>query len=142
MDTSSIRILIVDDNPQVRENLAAVLNLACGNAAPQLEIVGQAGDGLEGIKLSQMLQPDVILMDLEMPILNGYEATRWIKTHQPASRVIILSIHTGSSERERARAVGADSLVVKGDSYQILLNAILGRDGSSHSPDIKEGERT
>ncbi len=89
MDSSSIRILIVDDNPQVRENLAALLDLAGCNVGLHLEIVGQAGDGYEAIKQSRLLRPDVILMDLGMPVLDGYEATRQIKVERPAPRVII-----------------------------------------------------
>jgi CheY-like chemotaxis protein len=72
----------------------------------------------------------VVLMDLEMPILDGYEATRRIKTEQPTLRVIILSVHAGLEEVQRARASGADNFVVKGSDYQLLLNAILATDGS------------
>lgn len=130
MDTSTIRILIVDDNPQVRQDLATILNLAGSNAGLHIKIVGQAGNGNEGSELSRALQPDVVLMDLEMPFLDGYEATRRIKAQCPAPRVVILSVHAGAGEEGRARAAGADAFVVKGASYQILLNAILGRDGS------------
>jgi DNA-binding NarL/FixJ family response regulator len=84
-------------------------------------VVGEAENGHDAVLRAQALHPDVVLMDLEMPILDGFEATRRIKAEQPAARVIILSIHTGSEEQQRAREAGADGFVVKGDSYKYLL---------------------
>lgn len=120
-DEPVIRVLIVDDVLEVRRDLRTALTLA-GN----IEVVGEATNGLEAVNLAQSLEPVVVLMDLKMPVMDGYEATRWIKAQQPTPRVVILSIHAGAGEEERARAAGADAFVVKGDSYQILLNAILG----------------
>ncbi len=128
----NIRVLIVDDSPQVRQGLAIVLTLAARSTRPTIEVIGEAQNGGEAVERARVLHPDVILMDLEMPALNGYEATRRIKAEQPAPRVIILSIHTSPEEQLRARAAGADGFVVKGGaSYQILLDAILGRDGTA-----------
>lgn len=120
-----IRVLIVDDIPQVRQELATMLKLASKNTSPQIEIVGDAQNGEEAIHLSRLLDPDVILMDLEMPILNGFEATRLIKSARPSIRVIILSIHAGLKEQELAKAAGADDFVIKGSSHEALTNAIL-----------------
>ena len=128
----SIRVLIVDDLPQVRQGLASVLNLAARRSRPKIEVAGEAQNGLEAIRQARALQPDVILMDLEMPVLDGYEATRQIKAEQPAVRVIILSIHAGGEVQQRAREVGADGFVVKGASFLDLLNAILGKDGPTN----------
>src|SRR5512135_2979870 len=108
----SIRVLIVDDLLQVRQGLASVLDLASRRGQLQIKVVGEAQDGLEALKQACALQPDVILMDLEMPILDGYEATRQIKAEQPRARVIILSIHVGWNERLRAGEAGADGFVV------------------------------
>ena len=117
-----LRVLIVDDNPQVLRDLRQLLELTGG-----IEIVGEAGNGLEAVRLAGACCPDAVVMDLEMPGLDGYAATRLIKTLQPAPRVIILSIHAGREELERARAAGADAFVLKGEPYEILVNAILGR---------------
>lgn len=135
----TIRVLIVDDLPQVRQGLASVLNLASRRIRPKIEVAGEGKNGMEAIQLARALNPDVILMDLEMPILDGYEATRQIKAEQPARRVIILSIHAGGEEQQRAREAGADDFVVKGESYQDLLQAILGKDGPTNA--IEKGDQ-
>jgi CheY-like chemotaxis protein len=142
IDAKRIRILIVDDNPDVRRNLAAVLELAGHSAGVRIEISGQAGDGREGVELAAKLTPDVVLMDLEMPVLDGFEAARRIKSRQGAPRVVILSVHAADAERDRARASGADDFVVKGASYLTLLNAILVRDEATHPSDVTKGETT
>ena len=137
---NSIRVLIVDDVPQVRQGLAIVLNLVAKNAWPKIEVIGEASNGIEAIEQARALRPNVILMDLEMPALNGYEATRQIKAEHPALRVIILSVHTGREDQERARAAGADGVVTKGAGYAVLADAILGRHDPTHLSDIKEGD--
>ena len=135
-----IRVLIVDDVPQVREGLATVLKLAARASRPGIEIVGEAPNGYEASQQAQSLQPDVILIDLEMAGMDGYEATRRIKAEQPALRVIILSIHADTEARQRARAAGADGFVTKGAGYEVLVDAILGRNDSTHLSGIKEGD--
>jgi DNA-binding NarL/FixJ family response regulator len=117
-----LRLLIVDDTPRVLRDLRQLLELTGG-----IEIVGEAGNGLEALRLARSLSPDAVVMDLEMPVLDGYAATRLIKTLQPAPRVIILSVHADPDERQRAREAGADSFVVKGARYETLMNAILGK---------------
>ena len=92
---------------------------------PGIEVVGEACDGAEAIAQAGLLQPDVILMDLEMPVMDGFAATRQIKADQPGVRVIILSIHTDVLAVQKARAAGADDFIVKGAGLQTLLNAIL-----------------
>ena len=101
----------MDDLPQVRQGLAAVLQLASKNTTPGLEVVGEAQNGHVALQQARTLHPDVILMDLEMPGMDGYEATRQIKAEQPATRVIILSIHAGCEEQKLARSAGADGFV-------------------------------
>lgn len=128
-----VRVLLVDDAARVRNELRQLLELS-----GEVRVVGEAGDGLEAVRLSAELSPEVIIMDLEMPGMDGFEATRLIKAHEPAPWVVILSVHGGLAE-QKARAAGADSFVIKGTDYQILINAILGKDGSTHS--FEEGEK-
>jgi CheY-like chemotaxis protein len=119
-----VRVLLVDDMPQVLNDLRQLLELT-----GLIEVVAEVGNGAEAVHLAAELAPDAIVMDLEMPGMDGYEATRLIKQCQPSPRVVILSVHAGPVERERAQAAGADSFVVKGADYEVLVNAILGRDG-------------
>lgn len=137
MNGKSIRVLIVDDLPEVREGLSTVLNLAAKRNRLKIEVIGEAQNGDEAIHQTRALHPDVILMDLEMPILDGYAATRRIKAEQPTSRVIILSIHAGPEEQQLAREAGADGFITKGASYAVMLNAILAMNGSFDPTDLK-----
>jgi DNA-binding NarL/FixJ family response regulator len=116
---SNIRVLIVDDVERVRQDLHTFLTLS-----GDIEIVGQASNGFEAIRLVEDLCPQVVLMDLEMPVMDGYEAARQIKVLQPACRVIALTIHAGEAERQRALEAGSDGFIVKGAPLEILLHAI------------------
>jgi DNA-binding NarL/FixJ family response regulator len=120
----SIRVLIVDDLPQVRRGLADVLRLASSRVQPPIEVVGEAQNGEEAVRQAQAINPDVVLMDLEMPVLDGYEATRRIKACQPSLRVIILSIHAGEPEKQKAFGSGADGFIIKGAPLETLLDVI------------------
>ncbi len=122
-----IRVLLVDDRPQVRHDLRQLLMLD-----ESIEVAGEAADGEEAVRLTAELHPDAVVMDLEMPAVDGYEATRRIKSETPRVRVIILSVHAGPEERSRARAAGADCFVMKGEDYQVLVSAIQGADTSSN----------
>jgi DNA-binding NarL/FixJ family response regulator len=115
-----MRVLIVDDSPQVLHDLHQLLELSGG-----VEVVAEARDGQEAIRLAAELSPDVVVMDLEMPGMDGFQATRQIKEQGLAARVVILSVHANPEEVERARDAGADSFVTKGAGYETLLNAIL-----------------
>ncbi len=128
-----VRMLLVDDSASVRHELAHLLDLS-----GMVHIIGEAADGLEAVRLAADLSPEVVLMDLEMPGLDGFDTTRQIKAGQPAPRVVILSAHGKPEDQERARAAGADGFVVKGASYQTLLTAILEKDGSTIS--FEKGE--
>jgi DNA-binding NarL/FixJ family response regulator len=115
----TIRLLIVDDMPQVRRELRTLLPLL-----DDIEIVGEAENGQSAIEAAAALQPDAILIDVEMPILDGLEATRRIKQASPATRIIILSIHNDATVRAQARSAGADDFVDKGAPLGTLLQAI------------------
>ena len=116
------RVLIADDNPQVRQELCTLLPLA-GN----IEIVGEAADGREALRLVQALRPEVVLMDLEMPVLDGYEATRQIKAGRPSCRVVALTVHGYEAARQKASQSGVDVFLVKGVSVETLVQAISER---------------
>jgi DNA-binding NarL/FixJ family response regulator len=127
-ETSLARVLIVDDSPTVLRDLRLLLELS-----EAIEIVAEAQDGEEAVRLAATLSPEVVVMDLDMPNMDGYEATRRIKSHTPAMRVIILSVHDSPEEQQHARAAGADDFVTKGASYEVLVNTILVRGGATAS---------
>jgi DNA-binding NarL/FixJ family response regulator len=114
-----IKILLVDDVESVRKGLSTILKLM-----NDFKIVGEAGNGLEAIQCAKLLKPDVILMDLTMPKLNGFEATRRIKREYPEIGIIAFSIHDDVMTRERACAAGADAFVEKEAETQLLIEAI------------------
>jgi DNA-binding NarL/FixJ family response regulator len=116
----SLRVLLVDDVDQVRQNLRLVLGMT-GN----IEIVGEAADGLEAILLTEKLIPEVVLMDLEMPVLNGYEATQQIKSRFPHCRVIALTVHDYPQARRKAYVHGVDAFIVKGDPIETLTQTLF-----------------
>ncbi|HTP08611.1 MAG TPA: response regulator transcription factor [Anaerolineae bacterium] len=113
------QVLIVDDVPQVRRELRNLLPLL-----DDIDIVGEAENGQSAIELADALQPDLVLMDVEMPIVDGLTATRSIKQRHPHCRVIILTIHNDEAVRTQARSAGADNFVDKGAPLTILLQAI------------------
>ena len=113
------RVLIVDDMPQVRQDLRLLLQLS-----NQLEVVGEAANGLEAIRQAEALHPDVVVIDLVMPEMNGCQATRLIKERGLASKVIVLSIHADSDYIERTLNAGADAYIQKGADFSILMRAI------------------
>jgi DNA-binding NarL/FixJ family response regulator len=118
-DRAKRRVLIVDDSSQVRQELHTLLPLA-----GDIEIVGEAANGQEAIRLARALQPEVILMDLEMPVLDGYEATRQIKADSSACRVVALTVYGDPAARIRAAEVGVDVFLIKGVSVESLVQAI------------------
>jgi DNA-binding NarL/FixJ family response regulator len=115
------RVLIVDDVDQVRFDLGIALALS-----GDLEIVGEAADGLEAVRLTERLNPDVVLMDLGMPVMDGYEATQWIKTKFPLCKVVALTVHGYDEAREKACQSGVDAFLVKGAQIQEIVQTILG----------------
>lgn len=131
---ADIRVLIVDDVERVRQDLRTYLLLA-----GDIEIVGEARDGMEAIHLAEVLCPQVVLMDLEMPVMDGYEATRQIKILQPLCRVIALTIHANETEQQRAFQAGVEEFIVKGAPLETLMKAIR---TVPKLEQISKGERT
>lgn len=120
------RVMIADDHPLAREAIRTLLE-----GEPSLEIVAEATNGQEAIELCKELQPDVILMDIRMPVINGLEATRQIKLLFPQIRVVILSVSVDVADLFSAIQVGAQGYLLKNmdpDDWLIYLKALLGDD--------------
>jgi DNA-binding NarL/FixJ family response regulator len=116
---ANIRLLLADDHSLVRASLKSFLA-----DFPELEVVAEAGDGREALKLVAQHDPDVVLMDISMPGLNGLEATRRIAKEHPKTKIIILSMHTGEGQVMQALDAGASGYVLKGAPPQELNLAI------------------
>ena len=114
-----IRVLLADDNVAVREILADFLK-----DQPDLELVAEAGDGNKAVALATTLRPDVVLMDISMPHLNGIEATRFICKNLPDVAIIGLSMHQSSAVENLIREAGAVELVRKDGGSEAILAAI------------------
>ena len=121
-----VRVMIVDDAPEVREALGTLLPLAGAAAGLAVEVVGEAGDGLGAVERVAALAPDVVLMDLEMPEMDGFTATRAVKAVCPLTRVVVLSVHSDPVSRDLSRDAGADAFVEKGLGITDLLESIAG----------------
>lgn len=124
---SKLRLLIADDRQQVRQELRAILALVA-----DIEVVGEAADGLEAIRLAATLKPQAVLLDLEMPVMDGYQAARQIKATCPTCYVIALTIHDDETVRRRAADSGVDAFVVKGTPIAVLVEALGENKESSH----------
>lgn len=117
--SKQITVLIAEDHAIVRQGLCALLN-----TDGHFKIVGEAKTGREAVELAQSLRPEVILMDIAMPELNGLEATRQILTANPAAKVIILSAHSDDEYVERTTSAGVCGFLEKQTSAEILTKAI------------------
>lgn len=114
-----VRVLIADDHPHFRDGLHALLL-----SAPNIEVVGEAGDGEEAIRLAARLQPDVILMDLNMPGTGGIEATRRILHTSPHISVLVISMYEDDDSVFAALKAGARGYLLKGALKAEILRAI------------------
>ena len=114
-----IRILLADDHTVVRDGLRALLE-----RQPGFEIAGEASDGIEAVRLAEESNPDVVLMDIAMPLLNGIEATRRIAAKCSQTAVIILSMHYDESYIIRSLKAGARGYLVKDSAKTDLINGI------------------
>lgn len=114
-----IRILIVDDHPVVREGMAALID-----RRPDLIVVGEAKDGEEALTLFRQLRPDITLIDLRMPKLNGVDVIRTLRGESPAARFIVLTTFDGDEDIYRALEAGARAYLLKDTPRDELLSTI------------------
>jgi YesN/AraC family two-component response regulator len=116
---SAMNVLIVDDDKASREGLRELIELR-----PDIHVIGEAIDGNEAINLANTLHPDLVLMDVQMPNMDGLEATRQIKLLLPNIRVILLTMYR--EYRAAAERSGADAFLIKGEGIGALLKALAG----------------
>src|SRR5688572_14292863 len=114
-----IRVALSDDSPEMRVALRLLLSLA-----KNIELVCETSDGQEAVECVKRLQPDVLVMDIRMPVLNGFEATKQIMDLSVSTRVILISSDLGGFIARHASAVGANGFVPKDDVAKLLLLAI------------------
>lgn len=122
------RVVLVDDEPRLRAQLAAVL------ADYGVVILGEAGTGREGVELACRLQPDVVLMDLRMPELDGIAATQRLSELLPSTQVIMLSAYEDPALMSEAREAGAYAYLIKGCSVGQLVEVIENAAGDRAGP--------
>jgi len=115
-----VRVLLADDHPVVRKGLADLLR-----ERPEIDLVGEARDGEEAVAMARDTKPDVVLMDVSMPKLNGIEATRHITSEMPGVRVIGLSMHEEEDMPRAMREAGATVYLSKTTAADTLVDAIL-----------------
>jgi DNA-binding NarL/FixJ family response regulator len=116
---NKLRILLADDHTVVRAGLRSLLE-----QQPDLEVVGEAGDGRQAVELAGSLQPDVAVLDIGMPQLNGIEAARQITGSRPETAVVILSMHSDEAYVMRALKAGARAYLLKDSAETDLIRAI------------------
>jgi DNA-binding NarL/FixJ family response regulator len=114
-----IRILTVDDHPLLRKGIAALVN-----AEPDMKLVAEASNGQEATESFRVHRPDVTLMDIQMPSVNGIEAISRIQSEFPDARIIVLTTYTGDAQVLRALKAGARGYVLKGHVHRELLETI------------------
>lgn len=114
-----VKVLLVDD---AAEFLASASDFLARD--PRVQLVGRALDGLEGVRLAEALTPDIVFMDLIMPVMNGFEAMRRIKSGLTPPRVIIVTMHDEPGYRRSAEIAGADGFICKSDFAELALATI------------------
>ena len=114
-----ITIMLAEDHTIVREGFKTLLN-----TVPDFQVIGDVADGLEATRMAEQLQPDVLVVDLMMPGLSGYEVTRQVSQRAPGTRVVVLSMHTSEAHVLEALRSGALGYVQKGGNSAELISAI------------------
>jgi len=117
----SIRVLLADDHALFRRGVASLLAAEGG-----FEVVGQAGDGRQALEMARALMPDVILMDVSMPVMDGLEATRRIKAEMPCARIVILTVADGERSLFESIQCGASGYLPKNVEPRVLCSTLRG----------------
>lgn len=125
MTAATVRVLIVDDHDLFVDALRALLETEHG-----IDVVATAPNGLEAVERVVELEPEVVLMDVSMPVLDGFEATRAIRKRAPSTRVLFVTGSNAEEDLERAREVGASGYISKDKIAAELVAAIRGAAGS------------
>ena len=120
-DKSPIRILAVDDHPVVRQGIAGLVSIQ-----PDMILVGEASDGREAIQLFRTHRPDITLMDLQMPGMNGLDAVIAIRNECPEAKIIVLTTYAGDVQIIRALKAGAQAYLLKNTLHKELLETVRG----------------
>lgn len=115
----TVRVLLADDHQLFRDGLRSLLQ-----RSPDFTVVGEAGDGLEALRLCNELRPDIVLLDISMPGLNGVEATRRIAAEAPQTRVLILSMHADRRFVAETLRAGASGYLLKDSAFPEVVRAI------------------
>jgi DNA-binding NarL/FixJ family response regulator len=115
----TIRVLLADDHSMMREGLKALLS-----ASPDISVVGEVGNGRAAVRSATELQPDVVIMDITMPELNGIEAARLMREKCPAARIVFLSMHSNSEHVFRAFEAGATGYLLKESAGAEIADAV------------------
>ena len=118
---TSIRTLLVDDHPIVRSGIRHLLE-----RSPDIIIVGEAGDGLEALQMVDSLDPDVILLDLELPGLSGIEVAQRLRQGSASARILVLSAHDDPQYIQELLSVGASGYIMKEEAPEFIIEAVLG----------------
>ncbi len=114
-----IRVLIADDHPLLRQGIRHLLE-----SQPDMEVIGEVGDGEEAVRQSVDQKPDVVLMDIEMPVVDGLQATRRIRSECPATRVLVLTIHVEDEYVQGLLKAGADGYLLKSTYGPSLVEGV------------------
>jgi DNA-binding NarL/FixJ family response regulator len=114
-----VRVLIVDDHPQIRKIVRSTLQLH-----PDFEVCGEAENGAEAVKEAKKLKPDVVVLDVTMPVMNGFEAAREIRTSVPEAAIVILSQNADQRFVEEASRIGVRAYVAKTKAGEALVKAV------------------
>jgi len=114
-----LRILVADDQEQVRKRVCTILS-----AHIDYEVCAEAKNGLEAVELARELKPDLIVLDITMPLMNGLEAARMIRSFAPDTPIVILSVHKNKQLMEEAKKVGVLGYVSKEDVVEHLSHAV------------------
>jgi two-component system, NarL family, nitrate/nitrite response regulator NarL len=115
----ALRVLVVDDHESVRRGVCAILG-----SREDIELCGEASDGTEAVAKVRSLKPDLIVMDISMPVMDGISASREIRKVSPNTAIIVLSMHDSSQLMETARQLGLRGYVTKGQAASSLLQAV------------------
>jgi DNA-binding NarL/FixJ family response regulator len=114
-----LRVLVVDDNQSIRRAIRQLLQTQV-----DIEVIGEAADGIDAIRKTQTYRPDVILMDAAMPTMNGFEAVRQIKKESPSTQVLMVSQFDSDAFTREALAVGAGGYILKSNASKQLIPAL------------------